>query len=378
MSVKVRAVIKAAINGSNEVHLSTDMKRLHPDLIPSVFGALGHHLGLNAVALEKAARRDHAHGPDPRYPDLPELIRSARRDWSQWGEALVEEIGALLADGKLLPMTPAAEAMLFDLLNAHQVRISARFSGHFPDPRAIRREVRAKHLPKTYQRTSYAEIAYRVGRSRDQTAPHRPTAARPLAVIVRDALTIPLTNQDRAALEHVRRRAAVWIAGPSERLRREMGRAVYHAVEHRQGHRELAAKLAELADHPGVNNDFERVARTELAQAHNVGAYQGLKQQTGAFGDNDPWVYKFVSPGACVDCRRIWGSPGDPTRYKLSAIEAREAAGGNMGRPRAEWGPVIGPVHPNCTEGPLQYWTKALVSSITAAADEFLKTYGGR
>ncbi len=126
-----------------------------------------------------------------------------------------------------------------------------------------------------------------------------------------------------------------------------------------------------------LTNEIDRIVRTELAFSHSWGAYRALKSQAAEnLGQGDPYVYKFASPHACDECRRIWGEPHDPIRYRLSTIEAREAAGANFRLPRAQWGPVIGPVHPHCTEGPLQLWNEVLVSAINDAADEILKHFG--
>jgi hypothetical protein len=135
---------------------------------------------------------------------------------------------------------------------------------------------------------------------------------------------------------------------------------------------------AAVQGHPTLVNDMRRVARTELNNAQSHGAYVGLKDALAKQGEKDPDVFKFVSVHSCIDCRRIWGEPTQPRHYKLSHIEAREAAGGNFGLPRSEWGPCIGGIHPNCTEGPLMYYAPALTDAINRSAERFMKRYGGK
>lgn len=124
------------------------------------------------------------------------------------------------------------------------------------------------------------------------------------------------------------------------------------AIAERRTARELARELRAAVAGTKLTNEMERVARTELRDAHANGAYQALKEQAGSAGLDDPEVYKITSPTGCRECIRIWGRGGS-RRYRLSQVEAWEAQGGNYGRPAAQWGPTIGTVHPNCTCGPL-------------------------
>jgi hypothetical protein len=151
--------------------------------------------------------------------------------------------------------------------------------------------------------------------------------------------------------------------------------AIAGGLERKASPSELRSSLHEaLTGSPSLQNDLDRVVRTELhfAQAH--GGYVSLKTQAKDAGEDDPWVYKITSPRACAACRRIWGSnPRDPVKYRLSYIEGREAAGGNFGKKQKDWGPVIGPVHPNCAEGPLMTWHERLVPKIRQAGEAYLE-----
>ncbi len=401
------------------IRVRTNLDRVAAGDIPAVFAALGAHVGFDAEALRKAATPRGGEGPDPRYPGLVTLVQQARRDWDRFGRRLVREIGKLLDEGKLLPMSAENEALLLELFRDHQVALLARFSGHTVDHPRLRRLVEAGVVDPSVTHPSLIDVSYRLGRGLNMLEVHRVKApgAVPMAELVRDALRVQLTDRDKQALVYVQRRGEVFMRRPVEQATnaahrgltlaelKAFRRATTEAIEGARGRRELAQALRDAASsvaaHPAADreavrefgaaavsaavqeamagrtlqNDMDRVARTELAFAMCHGAYEALRQQTAEAGIRDPEVYKFVAPRSCVDCKRIWGPPANPNRYKLSYVEAREAEGGNFDRPREDWGPVVGPVHPNCTEGPLQFYDRKLVDSINQAADEILAAY---
>lgn len=413
----MRLAVRAERRGDGALHVRHNLGALDSCDLPAVFAALGADLGLEAEPLRKAVGERGGEGPDPRYPELITLVRAARRDWDKSGAQLVERVQALLRAGKLLPMTAENEAALLELFRDHEVRVLARFAGyHGTDLPRYRRLVAAGLVDDTVN-ASLVDVAYRLGRGLNALELHRvkPAEAPPLADVLRAALAVPLTERDRAAVEYARRHAAVYMRRPINQCHHGLQRALTDAelgafraataaavqggrtgYQLQQALREAAG---DAAGHPAVararatameqlepelvdemssrtlQNDMERVSRTELAFAFSSGAYEALRQQTAAAGIADPEVYKFVSPRACSDCRRIWGPPSRPKRYRLSYVEAREAAGGNFGKPRQDWGPTVGPVHPNCTEGPLAVYDEVLVGSINKAADEILAAF---
>lgn len=367
---------------------------LDPCELEHVFDGLARHYGLDVDLMRKASRSRAGEGPpDPRYPELTTLIRSARKSWELYGQQLLEAVAKLLEEGRLLPMTATNEALLLELFRDHQVAVVSRFAGRATDLPRLERLIRAGLVSPDVQQRSLIDVAFRLGRALPMLEAHRVRAegAPSLEDIIREAVTVPLTARDRRALEYVKRRGEIYMRRPASEAADEAQRvltedefrvlrdATARGVEQRQGFRDLARELkTSVQGNPTLFNDMDRVARTELAFAHSFGAYEGLKQQAADAGEDDPQVYKFVAPSACADCRRIWGPPRDPKRYALSYIEKREAEGGNFRLPRAQWGPTIGPVHPNCTEGPLQYWTEGIVDSINRAADELIRVFGRR
>lgn len=384
--------------------------------LPAVFAALGADLGFEAEPLRKALSEVGGEGPDPRYPELVTLVRAARRDWASAGAQLVARVSELLHAGKLLPMTAESEAALMELFREHEVRVLSRFAGYHGDLPRYRRLLAAGLVDDTVD-ASLVDVAFRLGRGLNALELHRvkPAEAPPLADVLKAALAVPLTARDRAAMEYTRRHGVIYMRRPIDQATNGLHRALTDAEvgafrattaeairTGRTGYelqQALRVAAGDAAGHPAalraraqamerlepelqavmasrtLQNDMERVQRTELAFAFSSGAYEALRQQTAAIGMADPLVYKFVSPRGCSDCRRIWGPPQKPRRYRLSYIEAREAAGANYGKPRQDWGPTIGPVHPNCTEGPLAVYDEHLVGSINRAADEILAAF---
>lgn len=374
---------------ADEVNVQTNLRSVDPELVPGVFAALAEHLDLDPepmrLAVDEGSHKEHEE-PDPRYPELQRLIEAARRDWTAWGDRLVAEVGKLLAEGKLLPLNTKNEQALHALFRDHQVKLVLRMAGYHPDHQAVEALIRSGLVAKDVEATSYVDTAWRLGRGLRMLQAHQVKAegALSLEAIVRGALKAELTPQDEEALQYVKRRGAVFMRRPMEGATSEVERelneeefrairgAIAAGIEEKYDRKRIAREIREaLQGNASLQNDMDRVVRTELAFAHSHGAYTALKQQAAEAGHDDPEVYKFVSPGACRDCKRIWGSPSNPKRYRLSEIEAREAAGGNFRKPRREWGPVIGPVHPHCTEGPLQFYAADIVDTINAVAKDY-------
>ena len=351
-----RFQVLAELDG-DDIHLHTDLRKADACTHEPILRALAQHLGFDTVPMQKAYRDKR---PDPRYPELSRLIRDARRNWDAWGPRLVQEVQELLDGGRLLPMSASTQSALEELFRDNVVRLQLSFAGFAPD---LKRTGRLVSQGLVDPERAHVPVAFRLGRGLRALELQRvnPDAAPPLEELLEEALTVELTRQDEEALSYARKRAALYVRKPAEHVRSELGRvlndfdvgAMRHvisdAVAARATPDELERDLrSAMAGTVVQTNNMERIARTELAFAHSFGAYRALKADAEAAGIIDPEVFKFVSPGACEDCRRIWGPPADPIRYLLSFVERREAAGGNFGLPRSQWGPVVGPVHPNC------------------------------
>lgn len=369
--------------GDGSIALETNLGSFDACDHPDLFAALAVHCGWEPEPLLQAME-PRGKKPDPRYPELDVLVEKARRDWDRHGAALVDALRAALDDGKLLPMSPETRERVVEILRQHRVGIALSFTG-------AARGLGLEAAGQAGAERSTVELAYRLGRAVDPTRPVvEPAPAGTLEEVVQRAVRHPLTPRDEAALEYAKTRAGIYMRKPVTAVQTEAERvlneAEYSALREpiAEGAEAgwSAPKLArELKDavqgRPTITNDMLRVARTELAFVHCHGAYVALKERAARGGDLDPLVYKLVHPRACDDCRRVWGPAGNPTKYRLSVIEQRDAAGGNFGLPRSQWGPVSGPMHPNCTEGPLQYWHPVIAERVEAAMAAFRRLNGG-
>lgn len=380
-----------ARHGPDGLVVESNLHTLDHEGRVAAFLGLAHRLDMDCEAMRKAVDPDGTAGggepPDPRYPELGVLVRAARRNWQEWGDRLVAAVQKLLDEGRLTPMSATTELLLSDLLAEHRVRLVARFTGHVTDPGRFQAMVKRGDIAPDIVRTAPVDIAWRTGRRREMLRTELGRPERPLHVIVQEAIALPLSEADTAALDYVKRRAAINMRRPIDTTEAGVSRVLNDAEQAAIGgvierairggltstevRQELRAAVAEaVVGNPTLINDMERVERTELAHAHNHGAAVALAAQAAAAGEPDPEVYKFVSPRACRHCRRIWGPLTAPNRYRLSEVIAN---GDNFGRKAADWRPVVGPIHPNCTEGPLQYFHPKIVDSVNEAAERLAK-----
>lgn len=341
----------------------------------SMILALGGRFGFDVQALRKATRTtrtDLEKVPDLRFPELTTLIRKARLDWRRWSDALIDAVDELVS--KRGTTHPRLREELEELFAEHRVGFEMGWAG----PRNERRRT-----------MSTVELGYRSSRRRDVTRPPTTMQSHPTTEqIVREAWEADWTPRDEDAANYARARAAVYMRRPvsmvwteldrklSERELAKLRPVIAAGVRDRVSSVDLARDLRDAVQGTTLTNDMDRVARTELAFAHGFGGYVELKKQAEVMGDEDPWVYKQVSPVACRHCREIWGPPGNPNRYRLSHVEQREAAGGNFRLPADQWGPVFGPAHPHCTCGPLQYWNEAVHDLVEEGLRTLREVYG--
>lgn len=405
----------------SRVEIDTDLRRAPAHIQVGVVAALQEHMRLEGQPDEllKAGKAN----TDPRYAVLEQLIQQARRDWTEFGETLVERVHELLREGVL---DEAGEKALEEVFRAHEAAIVLRFAG-VGDSEARNRAIANGYFKPGEVIWSHVDVAYRAARGLEwlkASVQQRPDPADQRAAVrnVLDAFVRqPLTERDDIALTFARERAALKMRRPirqaaddireitipmkpprvysgdgprppgapdsgatpgvhaaSRQLSREeyakVRPAVERAVLERRTAGQLERDLRDAVANTTLTNDMERVARTELRDAHAEGAYRTLKDETERLGLADPEVYKITSATACADCVRIWGRGGSK-RYRLSQVEAWEAQGGNIGKPHQQWGPTIGTVHPNCGCGPLLYFNASTHQAMLTAVDEIMADY---
>lgn len=358
-------------------HAHVDVSDLPRALRGPVLAALADGEEMALVPLEKAERGE---GPDPRFPEIEGLVAQLRASWERWASWLARKLTGAT--------TPEA---IDDAMASHEAGVLASTTGTTTDPYRVRELVDARELPKDYALTAPVAMAARHGLALDPAAPVRvPAGPRPPP-------ERPLTPRERAAVDYASERAAVYMRRPvaamhgavgkvmldagrsrnrslSEAERRMVSDVIVGSVAGRLTVEQTAQRLRDAVRGTNLTNDMERVAVTEIAFAHSWGAYVTLKASAPA--GQDPKVYRIASPNACSDCRRIWGPSRNPVLYLLSAVEARENAGGNFGLPHGQWGPTIGPVHPRCCCPPLLRYEAKMHDAIGDAADDLRKIFG--
>jgi hypothetical protein len=170
---------------------------------------------------------------------------------------------------------------------------------------------------------------------------------------------IPLTSQERRAVEIAEHRAAQYAVGLGNRIDTSVGEKIVQAdralaqkmrdqiktstaanIARRQTIKELVSDLKwETKDWV---RDWDRIAITEKHTAMQQGV---ADQYANEFGP-DVLVSKRPQPGACKHCLRLHlDGDGHPYIFRLSQLEEN---GSNFGRKAADWQPVVGAVHPNC------------------------------
>jgi hypothetical protein len=318
---------------------------------------VGHAL---MVPLEKADRSEDV---DPGWPDFLQVLNGAMVPWETWNAWLLRELARTpMARGR----NPGLADQIRQRLREHETGVIAATTGATVDAQIASALVRTGQLRPDYPTRALVPQAVALGLGAD------PDQRRPPGT--RTPPREPRTPAELGALTYARARAGAYMRRPVDGFQRAVttalleegvdvdpralspderaiiGREVAAAVRDRIDPAELAQRLRDATAGTTLTNDMERVARTELAFALNHGALAALRAKLRP--GEDPDVYRIASPQACTECRRIWGSSREPVLYKLSYIEYRERNGGNFGLPAAAWGPVIGPVHPNCLCSP--------------------------
>lgn len=214
-------------------------------------------------------------------------------------------------------------------------------------------------------------LAFRMGLIYRRLEARTPTT---FAAVKRLAEQIPLTTAERKALEHVRKRAGIYLrpiydeAGRVWTAEREIGelrRVARTAVAKRIPVREAARMLSNSQRARGIFRDAERVMRTEIAEARAQGAWMRDQHQPQAM------IYRHTSLTPCRVCLRLYKAPdGMPRLWPAAVVEQESASGPNHG-PQDTWGPRIGPTHPNCVCSPWSQWIPELESVFRPRAGYF-------
>ena len=352
-----------------------------------VHGLPEHLEGTLGDVLHDLHKAEKAEPPDPRWPQFARILDGALRPWNTWLEWLLAELDNI---GLRRGPDPKLAARIQQRLREHEAGVIAATTGSTLDEDITTALVKRGALAPSFPTTAPVAQAFALGLGSD------PSRDRELGET--SAPLQPRSVAELGALSYARDRAAAYMRKPVDAVHRAVkadlsiagvpldARAltpeeralvaaeVQDAVAEDLTSQQLAARLREAVQgNPQLANDMDRVARTELAFALNHGALAALK--AGMRPGEDPEVVRIVSPSACEDCRRLFGPPEDPIVYRLSVVEAWEAAGGNFRLPKREWRAGIGTVHPGCLCPPFHRHSGAAQRSAQRMAAKLRRGY---
>lgn len=136
----------------------------------------------------------------------------------------------------------------------------------------------------------------------------------------------------------------------------------------------LAREMYKVEKPYGIFRDFERVARTEMANCFSHGSFRA-DRISGKFADND-MVYRISRPQACKLCISLYTSPeGTPRLYRVRDLSAATTAFIRIpGKGRKLYRAVIGITHENCLCSPWQkFWGEAQRPLFKESAPQYLE-----
>jgi hypothetical protein len=185
--------------------------------------------------------------------------------------------------------------------------------------------------------------------------------------LVRLAQSQPLSEAERNAIQ-VARVNGLQLLRPvfdatgrlmlGQALNRERGvlqQQVISAIEHRQHPFMLARDMLKEEQANGLFRDFERIARTEIANDFSRGSFQA-DRESGKFQLND-LLYRVTRPQACKICLALYTNPdGTPRLYRARDLERGTTPEIDIGvRVERFYRARIEQAHPNCLCAP---WMK--------------------
>lgn len=174
---------------------------------------------------------------------------------------------------------------------------------------------------------------------------------------------IPLTNQEKAAIEWSKHSTAIHVKGLGNRiaddgstvlinadaeLRRKYVGEIRTAVQGNIERRETWSQLASDLGHQTKDwsRDFMRIAATEKQMAMQEGMSHSLMEREG-----DPkaiLVAKIPKPDACEACVALHLKAGHGSAPKTFMLSELQDNGTNVKKKRPQWQATVGPVHPWC------------------------------
>ena len=308
-----------------------------------------------------------AAGPDP---VLEDLRRDASGHFEEWMRRLMENVKRVIGHEPTIPLSPADLAKLQREIQSHKIALVFNFTGTGATPEQVRT---LQSLGLVEKWVNWPSEAARYGALLERV--QQATAGEPVTswtAWARQADPIPMTPVEKLAVRMAERSAGTYLTNIADATGQAVEESVLQAekqivqrriVESIKARRGLSGTVSDLfwdTKAAGLNRDWERVARTEMAQALHEGRHAYIRATSP---EPDPLVFKITRPGCCRECARIWrNQDGTPKLYRLSEVEA--GGPNNVGRKQKEWIATIGPSHPNCSDSSLSRFQPGLTEQV--------------
>lgn len=297
---------------------------------------------------------------------LNELARRATRRFQQAQTHIwrVVEDYLRLHGGTFANLTPAQlaelEHTMFDVGLAH-----TSYMVGIPLDAAVERRLRRWGWT-AQERMDFPGLAYRFALIRNLIQSGR---ARTFEELVRTASKHPLTDAERQAINIARAdglnllmpvydRAGRLIRGAQlERERHLLRGMIVQGIERHVHPLKLARDMYQHEQAGGIFRDFERITRTEIANAYSTGSWRA-DRASAKLGISDQ-VYRITRPNACKICLALYtNADGTPRLYRVRDLERGTTPQIDIGvRTQRLYQAVIGATHPNemCSDWQ-KYW----------------------
>lgn len=179
--------------------------------------------------------------------------------------------------------------------------------------------------------------------------------------LLRSNKFLPLDDREKASLNSVKMEAAKHIKGLGNKWNDQVQTIMIEADKKKRGglekiitdkSREAIEKrstIQQFASDLGHatkdwSRDLIRNAHYILHDAHEKGSADEITRIHG----EDARVYKYVYPGACPHCIRLFLTNGEGSKPIVFTLSELQENGSNIGRKVKEWKPTIPPTHPYC------------------------------
>ena len=259
----------------------------------------------------------------------------------------------------MLALTAQQISDLRTIVNEASIAIAITTMGHAPDPEVIEHLREAGYLTDE-QALDLAGLSFDHGIITGRED-HPQAYAQDSLSVTWDALKVmnaPLSSAESRARQLARERAGQYCVGLgntwdsvlnrviieadrnlANRTRATIRDATKTAIEKRKTKGQLRSDLSQATG--DWSRDWDRIAATEMQQAHQEGVFEAVVAQHG----EEELLAKVPEAGACKNCLRLYLEDGKP---KVRPASWWAEQGTNVGLKVDEWNAALGTLHPHC------------------------------